>query len=232
MLFDAKCIEGRRGEPLFDVTMQKSDGEIEMKRFDLSGFMHLLDASKVQDENYIEINRGIVPDGYLGGVFASDKSYTVVWEVPARKRQFVLDMRNGEKLMHAMIPFPALVFKLRVYQGIKQSFSCYAKKEGDTNLYRYPFGNVSLSGDVCMGSIATKDITPRRIEEDFFLGETNNDYYTGDKKCGCDWSQEKLIRELKEKDSYPDNWLVDAGVELKTLLDFGRYAKERGVYNE
>ena len=224
MLFTAQCHESKRGDTLFTVIMEKEDGQVLKKELDLPSFMHLLDTSKVVEENYVALSRDMIPEGYIDGHFASPLTYTCVWEVKGKVRQLVYDAKNADgKVKHYSLPFPDLVFALSVKGGVRQSFSCFAKKEGDTALFHYPFGNVSDSGGVCMGSIATKNVTPCQIEEDFFLGVTNNDYYTGMRRCGMEWSQTRLFKELKGKDKYPDNWLVGAGTDLMELVN--KFAK-------
>ena len=220
MLFNVDVHESRRGDTLFTVTMEKEDGMIQKKELDLPTFLHLIDASKVVDMNYVALSKDMIPDGYIDGHFASPTNYTCVWEVKGKKRQLVYESTGaGSKPKHYTLPFPNLVFGLSVSNGVKQSFYCFAKKEGDSRLYRYPFGNVSDEGSVCMGSISTKNVTPSIIEDDFFLGITNNDYFgDGMKKCGMKWSQPKLFSELKGKDRFPDNWLVDAECDLQDLL--------------
>lgn len=221
MNFTAIASESKRGETVFEIQMQKENGEMVINKVDLSTFLNILDATKVQEENYVRLSRELVPEGYIDGAFASDDTYWCIWKVKGAKRQFVLDMRNGDdSLRHHIIPYPSLVFALKVHKGVRQAFRCYATKEGSSALYEYPFGNVNTGGSVCMGSIRTKDVTPANTEEDFFLGVTNNDYYSGFAKCGMDWSQEKLIKELSGKDEFPDNWLQECGQcrDVKELI--------------
>ncbi len=167
----------------------------------------------------MRIGRELVPEGYIDGYFAGPDTYTCVWEVKGKRRQFVYDTRTGsDSSRHYSIPFPDLIFAVSVSKGVRQSFYCFARRKCDGRICNYPFGNVSNEGSVCMGSIATKSVTPSRIEEDFFLGVTNNDYYRGIDRCGMEWTQPRLLQELKGKEKYPDNWLVESGMTLETII--------------
>ncbi len=224
MKFSAECYESKRGDTLFSVKMEKDDGQLILKELELSSFLKLLDSSVVREETYLHIKKDFIPHGYIDGHFVSDRTYTCVWEVKGKKRQLIYDPRTADgSVKHHVLPFPDLVFGLSVLNGVRQSFYCYAKKEGGSKLCHYPFGNVSSNGSVCMGNISSKGITPLSTEEDFFLGVTNNDYYAGMEKCGMNWSQTRLFEELAGKDKYPDNWLVETNVTVEKFLE--RFAK-------
>lgn len=219
MNFTSDCYESKRGDTLFRVTMKKEDGQIVTKTLELSSYLKLLDASKVREEAYINLSRELIPEGYIDGHYAGPQTFTCVWEVKGRKRQLVYNARTADGGIRPMqMPYPDLVFGLSVLNGTKQAFYCFARKDGSSRLYQYPFGNVNSSGSVCMGSIATTTVTPRQIEEDFFLGVTNDDYFNGMQKCGMEWSQTRLFKELVGREKYPDNWLVEANMTIEDFI--------------
>ena len=120
-----------------------------------------------------------------------------------------------------VIPFPALLFDLYFKKGHAYDQNVYAvvpNKDGslsdDSLLYRYPYGNVSKSGDICMGNISVKcsDISEAdKFCEEFFLGIDEGHYYTPGEMVSKNWTLGKLYNEVLKKKSFPNSWLVPNG---------------------
>lgn len=86
-------------------------------------------------------------------------------------------------------------------------------------MFRYPFGNVSSNGSICMGNILTKKLSFEKADEFmelFFSGVTNNDYYDKSNILPG-YSLSKMINMLEKKKEFPKRWLVETGQTYAAL---------------
>lgn len=142
--------------------------------------------------------------GTLGGIFYREPS----------KHQFLL--KNGNSTECYYLALPGLVYAISFNKGSKKSMSCFAyrKWEGaDTILFQYPFGNVSNSGDVCMGTISRKVSRFADIGdyiEASLDGVTNGDYLSNNLvRLSCDKTQYAFCEEIKDFDEFPLELLME-----------------------
>lgn len=198
----------RRGKVMFKVQFEYDDGKVSIKTLDYDSFMALMTKSAVE-ESYIPI--GDIPSGYVDATFARYDTFRLILKAPAQKRLMIYS--EG----HFWIPFPGCLFSINVYHGNLKEISLYSYTDTEitysTKLYRYPFGNVSADGRVCMGNIYLKDLSfnsADKVVDAFFSGKTNNDYY-GDQNIKPKYSLSQLIHKLEKKETFPKRWLVKQG---------------------
>lgn len=209
--FKSEALQDMTGHTLFRVIYTQKDGKEIIKTISLEDYLSLLGSSVKEELQYSYIPEGFYPAGYIGGSFADTKNYTAVWKVEARKRT-INHTRAGRK----MIPFPSLVFGLRVDRGYAQG-RVFALKNGN-KLYQYPFGNVSTSGSICMGNISScTEEGPQIFEDDFFAGVTNDDYFSPGSHVSLKCSQVDLISKLVDKEKFPDKWLIGSSGNISTV---------------
>lgn len=200
------------GNTVFDVVIRTSDGREKRRSLFLDDYITLLSESKKTKDNYAVIPEGFLPADTIEACVASTSQYDVIWRVHGEKRLMLYGPAGQEPKAHT-VPFPDLIFRLSVDDGIIRTKECYAAKKGDQHLYIYPFGNVATNGGICMGNIYVDELDKRvdSFTDCFFLGITNNDYWSVTDRVnikGCDWSQAKLIEELEKRDVFPYEWLV------------------------
>ena len=208
MEMQVNTFAGERGEVLFKVQLQQDNGNVEVKTLDYETYLSILTKS-VRKDAYIHI--GELPTGYQEAAYAGPETYKVFLSAAAQKRLMVY--QGG----HYWIPFPGCLFYLEVKKGAvcEKKIYCYTDEalRDESRLFRYPFGNVSVNGSICMGNIGTKRLSfgeAGDFMELFFSGETNNDHY-GKDHILPEYSLSKLIQMLEKKRAFPKRWLVETG---------------------
>jgi len=199
-------------DPLGNVLMRvtlKEHGIEEAKVLSLEDYMSVLGNNIYSNvKNRIRIGR--LPEGFFDGCISSDEAGTfdVVLVLDGMKRPVTYGGR------HWYVPFPKLLFYVSVIDGAVHNKQCFALIDedvtADSSLYLYPFGNVDASGGICMGNIKTARLenimAANEFIANFFLSETNDDYYEGKTVSGL--SQAELLSRLRDKETYPAEWLV------------------------
>lgn len=153
---------------------------------------------------------GKIPFGQISeeqGKFCAD----MVAVLPAGKQM----MRYENTLYDVSIP--SLVFRFEVVREKIVQTDVYAMKDetpkDKSRLYRYPFGNVSMTGRVCWGGNRLPDILDLKGLEEammlFIQSLCNSDYFKGKEYCGhAELSLRELFEKLKDEEAYPDDYLV------------------------
>ncbi|AOZ97855.1 hypothetical protein [Butyrivibrio hungatei] len=206
----------RVGNEFLRVRNVDKNGEEVVRILTVPQFCSYLGHSLVEDVQLVKVKDNFWPQNTIERYFGDYDNYVCTWIVEPAVRVVVF----GNKHYH--VPFPRLVFKIRVSKGSVVAKKCYALKNGDDKtLYQYPFGNVSGSGHICTGNIKIEGLDEAvcTFSEEFFLGKTNNDYYgdgTGRVKPAC--SQAKLLEKLEKLDVFPEKWLVKTGT-IDDLLE-------------
>lgn len=116
--------------------------------------------------------------------------------------------------IYKSVGMPRLLFSIKIYKNIIQSVRVMALKDSiikeDTQLYEYPFSNVSrVSGNICFGlnkisSIDIPNLTALHSIPDMFLSMPNNNDNYGHNLSGL--SYRPLLEELSYKD-FNNDWL-------------------------
>jgi len=211
------------GDTYVRVSIVYSDKTMEIKTIRFEDYAKWLLGA--QEEKVSFARMAEPPKYYIDGrVSQKANTFMVQLLVPAGKHQMVSPGFDFQDV----IPFPTLLFDLVFSNGrasTKKVWAVIPEKDGTispkTELYQYPFGNVSMSGDICMGNIAVKvdSITHAdEFVEEFFLGETNSDYYQPKKYVSKDWNLGKLLNEVAKKDTFPKSWLVKTGKTYKNIM--------------
>lgn len=222
-LVSESIVHPKTGQALMRVMMDLPNGKQTRRTVTLEDYLKLFQSSIYLErlDDGVVVNKELIPRGFLGGHFATNGSYTCVFERKGKIEQLVLD-----QVGHFYVPYPDLVFVLR-YDAEKKHFPMkrvYAK-DGE-ELYYYPFANVAQSGEICLGSIRP-GITPEEFAEDFILGVTNNDFYDGwnATHISMEWSQHELAKKLEQEDRFPTKWLVPLDKTVTELVN--EFVKEK-----
>ena len=213
------------GHTLFVVRFTDTSGEVIQKTLSPEDYADLITGSLKEDRAYWRIRPDFIPEGFVDGCISDNSNYLIAFKVKGRQRPF--DHKSGIY----NIPFPDLVFFIRMGRGRILDKEVYALKEGSDVLYQYPFGNVSTSGSICSGNIDLDEVRkegPAMFAELFFLGKTNNDYFGTGSHITTGWSQEELLRRLDGKKKFPERLLKESW-GMKSLHDItNKIAKMSG----
>lgn len=218
--FKSELVRDRLGNALMNVSYTDVDGMTTEKTLSLDDYLMILGNSTFSNRNSC-VRIGVLPFHYYDGSISTEDAATfnVILFYKEEKRA----VSFGGK--HWFVPFPAMVFHFKVLKGNLQWKNCYAVTSDDVNpdmsLMQYPFGNVSAAGAICMGNIQSGRIENIcQIEDvvaDFFMSETDNDYYASKNSTGL--KQEQLLEKLSKLEHFPIEWLAPSSGGCSTLLD-------------
>ena len=203
---ESRLICDQTGHSVFEVTFTSTSGETVRRILTPEDYADLLGASlKETKRNFWRIRKDFLPEGFVDGCISDENNYVVAFKVKGCVRPFLHTSGMYQ------IPFPDLLFIVKMNKGRISGKEVYAMKKGDGDtLYQYPFGNVSTCGSICMGNIETSEIKengPEMFAELFFLGKTNNDYFGEGSHINAKWSQEQLLQKLDGKKEFPERLL-------------------------
>ncbi len=207
---------------IFDCIFETTKGEVITKSLSYDDYKLVVLESGKEKTAYVPVRK--LPEGYISGALSTDeKTWKGLFFVPGAKRQFVSDNFN----MIAQIPYPSLVFAVSYSEGrpwMKEVYAVKAKSIDeigeDTKLYRYPYGNVSREGSICMGNISVPDLKITEIGQfisAFFEGVDEGHYYTPGVMVKPKYSLGTLVSKAVQKDVFPENWLVGNGGTIGAL---------------
>jgi len=116
-----------------------------------------------------------------------------------------------------LVPYPNTLYIYQVSKGVVVSKHCFAVKTtnitDDTELFRFPFGNVGRDGGMCYGNIRLPDCTELsaidEVVELFLSGDVNDDLY-GNNNTTKDCKQYELLQSLAGKKKFPSRILTRA----------------------
>lgn len=208
---EARLVYDSFHRPLFDTTTTLDDGSIIRKKLSFENFKKALGiASKRQKLVYSPIP-ALPKFFYKGGVTTKADSFWVALFVPAGLHQYCISQTNE----FMQLPYPSLLFVLEVQGGRAKSRLCYAVKDDvltdGSILCQYPYGHVSRSGDICMGSCSAimQNITQADAFVDAFLsGKDAGHYYTQGAYAKPKVPLRKLVGMVKERGEFPKEWLL------------------------
>lgn len=194
------------------VTITEEDGKKKSRIVTVESIMKAMQASMIIKRTGMAV--GKIPFGYYDaqigeeqGKFCAD----MVAVLPAGKQM----MRYENTLYDVSIP--SLVFRFEVLREKIVKTGVYAMKDetpkDKSRLYRYPFGNVDMTGRVCWGGNKLPDIRDLKGLEEammlFIQSPCNSDYFKGGEYCGhAELSLRELFEKLKDEDVYPEDYLV------------------------
>lgn len=196
------------GKPRVQTEAEFEGGRMIRKTISFEDYKKLLFNSEKEDITYFSVDH---PRYYYQG-FASDQkgTFQVILTVPSGTHMFV-----SEKFKIAtQLPYPALAFKLSFRKGTCEDRSCYAldtdTPNNDSALYRYPYGNVSHSGSICMGNISINCASIKdadKFVDAFFDGIDEGHYYEPGENTIPVYKENQLVKKVLEKGSFPTQWL-------------------------
>ncbi len=217
----SETVQSETGQVFFRTTVASDmsvdisgiKGKATTRTLPVDEYGELLSLSMRVDKNpYFHVPKEFYPgaDGYIDGYIGED-GWIAVWRVKGIKRLLVHS--SG----HYMVPFPDLIFLVKAGKNNVEGY-VWAIDDKDW-VYRYPFGNVSTTGAICMGNINLSDVPgAEAFTEEFFLGKTNNDYFGIGTHIKPKYSQQELLRRLEKKDRFPKRWLVDSKMTLEDII--------------
>ena len=211
------------GEVTARVCIEFTDSTVDAKTMSFEDYCTLFLGAKKEALSFSRLSE---PSKYFydGMVSQKEDSFKVQLLVPAGKHQMVSQHYDFADI----IPYPALLFNLVFSEGRAIRKDCYAvvpDKNGrlteDSVLYRYPYGNVSDAGSICMGSISVKCNSLTEADkfcEEFFLGIDEGHYYTPEVMISKNWNLGRLYNEVLKKEKFPTSWLVPNGRTYKDIM--------------
>lgn len=137
-----------------------------------------------------------------------------------------------EEIQGFMVPYPNMILEITWKEldcrACPTSVWCTNSTEQwptpDTLLYRFPFGNVSDKGSICMGGNAvslsgteTLAEVVAKCEDLFFNTPYNGDYYSVGNKINSLMSLGDLLTSLNGKSQFPDELLILDGKKVQDL---------------
>lgn len=199
-------------------------GITQKKLLDMATVLQLLqDSSETEDFGF---RTGRMPDGFVDSMF-NFQSMTGIVAIHIPRHIQPLNY-NGEL---EMIPFPNILMAHKFKHGVLQqslAFSCMediaSQINDDTELYHYPFGNVSANGRVCWGSnrheklVKISDVN--LFTDKFFNSETNADLYEVGVHNTSGLTIEAFLHTLKGVNIFDDNLLS------KNMMTFGHIMRK------
>lgn len=137
-----------------------------------------------------------------------------------------------EEIQGFMVPYPNMILEITWKEldcrACPTSVWCTNSTEQwptpDTLLYRFPFGNVSDKGSICMGGNAVSLSGTEKLaevvakcEDLFFNTPYNGDYYSVGNKINSLMSLGDLLTSLNGKLQFPDELLILDGKKVQDL---------------
>lgn len=194
------------------ITIIEKDGKKKSRIVTMESIMKAMQQSMVIPR--IGMAVGKIPFGYYDAQISEEQGKfcaDMVAVLPAGKQ-----MMRYENTFYD-VSIPSLVFRFEVFREKIVKTDVYAMKDeapkDKSRLYRYPFGNVDMTGRVCWGGNKLPDIHDLKgLEEAMMLfvqSPCNSDYFRGNEYCGhAELSLRELFEKLKDEETYPDDYLV------------------------
>lgn len=166
-----------------DVMTQGKPVRTISKTLTFKAFVKWLSGSLKEKEELIYYPVGKIPKGYVDALICNNGSFHIAVRTPMAKRQVIY---MGHPMYCA---FPPLVFMLHINaEGTLIGANCFALKEEqvkeDSLLWQYPYGHVSKTGSICMGSVPKNNLyglaSAQTVIDNFFLGEDQGHNYRED----------------------------------------------------
>ena len=185
------------------VTIEEEGGQKRSRLVTISSLLRALVHSAIHKRTSIPIGKLTV--GYYESEVGEDQGKlcaTVITVLPASRQ-----MIQYENTIYDVC-LPSLVFRFEVGCEMLNGTSVYVLKDekpsDKSKLYRYPFGNVSMTGHVCWGSNVLPRIKELKTLESvmmlFIQSPGNSDYFKGKEYCGHkDYTLRQLLEKLKDE---------------------------------
>ena len=207
-------MEDRAGRSYFVVSCEEKGGKVYTRHLTYDQMLEVLSRSGASEKSYYPMGR--LPEGYVDAVMDSEGGGKVKIYVPPKERVFFLRVQEEKMPMSFRIPMPAMLFEVS-FGGKRLSGACCVVDgtyeevlndyyEGRLAVYRYPFGNVSEYGSVCMGNISyeVKNAFEANAYVDaFFDGVTNADYFQEGNRLRSKMGQMEFLGKLEKMKSFP-----------------------------
>jgi len=212
------------GKLYFNVTVRKGEQEI-YKVLNYEALCKFLQSS-YREAEIPAIAVGAVPQGYLDSKVSPNNTGTVRILCMGQKRPFYQAVMNRKIPKEWEIVYPSMIFEIEYGPGRVPRGRAFCVKGAEEEIrkayysdkgvkpFRYPFGNISSDGHMCMGNIRTQ--VPSMADVDVFLeafwtGVTNTDYLQGEKVAAkADMTQTELLMNCSE--GFPEEILMPANV--------------------
>ncbi len=219
--YDTKIyLSSHRGEIVIEQLSE--DGIVARKNITPDMLMASITKSCIDDCNY---HSGLLPEGCIASTFTrSTQTYFL------RHSELVADF-TYEGTEYINLPIPRLIFGLtylpkeQKVTGSKLFVVADEKLTSDTKLYHYPFSNVGMDGDICLGNNALphyKRPEQLRTLPGYILRiPNNNDRYSPERnKMHLEYRD--LLEHMKDKTSayYYEHILVENGRTLGQFLEW------------
>ena len=232
----SKTLRADSGLVCFKVDLINNNHEVvQSKTMSIDDYITLISGAERRKEPPFSLFLNGIPDGMVDGYISSIKgTIGAIIRIPAHKQQFSLAVNSqiaesGKTAFY--MPMPNLIYLIAYVEGVRKIFNCFCYTEWDgpdTKLMQYPFGNVSSSADICMGSITTDDNDTNsymglyRIIESSLYGVTNGDYLTDNMvRLKRAVTQYEFCKDLVDSnaDVFPHDLLLEQPGNILTVSD-------------
>lgn len=195
--------------PIEGVYVTEGEGALQTKKF-----LEMDDLRDIFTSN-VQLETGILPKGCLYYLKQDGKTILLIAQ-EARIRRILY--RRGGSIQEYNIPTPAVVFGLVMEAGTLVQSYCAASNfpiaSNESQLFRFPFGNVYGDARICWGNA---DIEPIRqlshaaeIPNIFFEAPFNGDLSGDANSSGLGLSE--YFQDLNGQEAYPTNHLVSCDI--------------------
>lgn len=201
-------------DPTEGIYVLEGNGPVQTKKY-----LELDDLRDIFVQN-ISLETGILPKGCQYYLRQDGKTIVILELAPASRR---ILYRSGGRITDFDIPCPNTVFGLLFEGGTLRNSYCAVSKlpitGTNSELFRFPFGNVYGDARICWGNAQIPAIRNTAeasgIPVEFFEAPFNGDL-SGDAN-GYDGDLREFFNHLNRKEHFPVNTLVTCG--MRTLQD-------------
>lgn len=201
-----------------------SEGTVQIKHLEFDTIFRLLQNSSVKQFGY----KYSLPENCVC-IEGDDDSVKIAFVVEPKTVPALYSKYDVQDAY--VVPYPRLLFVLGFSEKRRTLYDalCFAIKDtvitGDTDLYMFPYSNVSKSGSICMGGNKveyTGDLkeSSELMVEAFFSSPYNGDYYNMDRTTTLCKSLKDLFSKLNGEKIFPYDILLpcDEKKKLKEVI--------------
>lgn len=212
-----ESVRASSGAVLWRASAYMGEKLIEQANMRADDAVSLIQGAKVRKDAPTVVKMEEIPSELISALKSTDGNLIGgIFYLPPQMHQFVLAETEERKRQAYYMPLPGLVYGLIAQKGEVTFKKCFAVKEWEgkkTQLCQYPFGNVSNSGDICMGTANRRGITTygalREYIEDSLLSVTNSDYLGGnDVRATTKMTQHALCDMAEKTEQFPTELLL------------------------
>lgn len=222
---------GTKTPTVASVSLLYEGGATKSRKMHLSDFVRLLKNATENEIVDFKANRFKVPKELVELSYIDSNNFHGLFLIPGQV--FFVTYCNKKY----PVPYPPLLFSIRVVNGKVNKTNVFAVKEedkdklgDDTMLYNFPFGNVYQDGSICWGGNVLPQINGlsevlKGVIHLFYSAETNADLWNSKRVNiesikGCNPILSSVYDVLSSMDTFPLEALVPSTYKMANLFNF------------